>query len=244
VLEFEAVGSYYELLGVWRDASPAEIELAAETLTSRFEDARAQGDPHAAEWLEIVEEARATLSDHERRLEYDRKLAVGESPVETVSEERDAGGVREEIAVPVEVESHLPWRPYLCSFLGVPVVLSVFVLLLAVVAYPSALKDGAVMGESILPTLIAATAVAGVFGLAVLMIGARQLDAAERLDVFEHLEEVNPGEKVDPVSRARLEESVKLIEYTRAAIIATRFSLLFVAAVWIWFVALLIKEGL
>ena len=74
----DALSNYYEILGVWRDASSGEIEQAAQTANRRYQDALAFGDPHAEEWLQIVKQARETLLEPEaRRVDEDSVFRRG-----------------------------------------------------------------------------------------------------------------------------------------------------------------------
>ncbi len=63
---------YYELLGVRRNASPAELRRAHQKLARRLHPDLNPGDPVAAERYRSVTEAFQVLHDKERRAAYDR----------------------------------------------------------------------------------------------------------------------------------------------------------------------------
>ena len=136
------MSNYYEILGVWRDASPSDIELATQTLFEHWQAQLALHDPIASDWLQIIEQARTTLLDPEARVAYDRQLAapVEEAPV---------------------FSPGFPWRAYLCALLAVPIVLAAFLLLLAGVANSSSLTDSTNFGDALLTTMIVATRLPG-----------------------------------------------------------------------------------
>ena len=116
------MSNYYEVLGVWRDASAGEIDLAAQVMYEHWEGALAENDPAAKDWLEIVHQARATLLDPAARRAYDEEL-------ENAPEEEDF------------YDAGFPWRPYVCTLLAVPVMLSAFIVVLAAIASRSALTS-------------------------------------------------------------------------------------------------------
>jgi molecular chaperone DnaJ len=64
--------AYYELLGVTRDASAAEIKQAYRTLARRLHPDANPGDPDAEARFKEVTRAYAVLSDAEARARYDR----------------------------------------------------------------------------------------------------------------------------------------------------------------------------
>ena len=63
---------YYEVLGVARDATDAEIKKAFRQLALKHHPDRNPGDPHADERFKVINEAYAVLSDPNRRAQYDR----------------------------------------------------------------------------------------------------------------------------------------------------------------------------
>src|SRR5512132_3361105 len=73
---------HYTLLGLRRDASLDEIKKAYRQLAMRHHPDRTQNNPQDTEIFKAVTVAFATLSNLERRAEYDRLLAAenGELP--------------------------------------------------------------------------------------------------------------------------------------------------------------------
>ena len=76
----------YEILGVGRSASPAEIRRAYQKLARRLHPALNPGDPVAAERFQAVAHALQVLSDPQRRAEYDKggEAAAAAPPVPDV----------------------------------------------------------------------------------------------------------------------------------------------------------------
>lgn len=68
---------YYELLGVSRDASDAEIKRAYRQLARKYHPDVNRGNPEAEELFKQISEAYAVLSDPQRRSQYDRYGANG-----------------------------------------------------------------------------------------------------------------------------------------------------------------------
>jgi molecular chaperone DnaJ len=69
---------HYTLLGLRRDASLDEIKKAYRQLAMRHHPDRTQNNPQDTEIFKAVAVAFATLSNPERRAEYDRLLAAAE----------------------------------------------------------------------------------------------------------------------------------------------------------------------
>ena len=67
---------YYSILQVNRAASEAEIEAAYKRLAKLYDPAQSRKPRAPARWAQITE-AYETLSDQQRRMQYDRKLARG-----------------------------------------------------------------------------------------------------------------------------------------------------------------------
>jgi molecular chaperone DnaJ len=69
----------YTLLGLQRDASLEEIKRAYRQLAKRHHPDRTQNNPRDTEIFKAVSVAFATLSNPERRAEYDRRLTASEN---------------------------------------------------------------------------------------------------------------------------------------------------------------------
>jgi hypothetical protein len=125
-----------------------------------------------------------------------------------------------------------PWRPYVCALLAVPVVLSAFIIVLAVIASRSALTNASDLRSEILSPLLVGTAAALPCGLIVLVIAARARRALRSLTM--------PGvsEVVDPAEQATIDSLSRMSEFTAAATRATWIGLIVIALVWVWFGAL------
>lgn len=216
------MSNYYEILGVWRDASEDDIDLAAQALEDHWRGALALKDPSATDWLQIIHQARATLSDPETRAVYDRQL---DAPAE--------GEVEEE---PV-LSPGFPWRPYTCAILAVAVLLAAFVLVLAMIANHANLTNLDSFRDALLTTLLVASAVALPIGLVVLLIAARGRKELHRLRMLQ----LEHGD--DLVTRAQIDAAGVLSEYTDLAVWVTWGADIIVMAVWVWLIVLLVGSS-
>jgi hypothetical protein len=216
------VSNYYEILGVWRDASEDDIDLAAQALEDHWRGALALHDPSATDWLQIVHQARKTLIDPEMRAAYDRQL---DAAAEVDAEE-----------APV-LSPGFPWRPYLCAILAVPVLLAAFVLVLAVVANRGSLTSATKLRDALLTTMSVTSVVAFSCGLVVLLIAARGKREQHRLRMLQ-LERGN-----DPLLLAEIDAAGRLSEYTDVAVWVTWASDLVVIAAWAWLIVLLVGSA-
>ena len=210
------MSNYYEILGVWRDASSDDIELAAQTAWEHWQAALARHDPLAADWLQIVEQARTTLLDSDARAVYDQQLA---SPVE------------DEIVF----SPGFPWRPYLCALLSVPVVLAAFVLILAAAANSNSLTDASAFRDALLGPMAVASAVAFSCGLIVLLIAARGRRTIDSLRLFELT-----SETANPAVRAQIDATERLSEFTDVAVWVTWTADVVVIGFWVWLAVLVL----
>ncbi|MBO4939918.1 MAG: molecular chaperone DnaJ [Clostridia bacterium] len=66
--------NYYEILGVDKKATAAEIKSAYRKLAMKYHPDRNQGDAEAAEKFKEINEANETLSDEQKRAAYDYEL--------------------------------------------------------------------------------------------------------------------------------------------------------------------------
>jgi hypothetical protein len=213
------VSNYYEILGVWRDSPEDDIDLAAQALSDHWKGAQALNDPSANDWLQIIEQARATLIDPATRTAYDRQL---DAAVEEEGEEE-----------PV-LSPGFPWRPYTCAILAVAVLLAAFLLVLAMVANRANLTDLDAFRDSLLTTLWVASAVALPVGLVVLLIAAQGRRELHRL----RMQQLEHGE--DLVTLAQIDAAGLLSEYTDVAVWVTWGADVIVMAVWVWLIVLLV----
>jgi len=216
------VSNYYEILGVWRDASEDDIDLAAQALEDHWRGALALNDPSATDWLQIIHQARRTLTDPETRAAYDRQL--------------EAAAEEEEEAAPV-LSPGFPWRPYVCAILAVPVLLAAFVLVLAVVANRGSLTSTTKFRDALLTTMSVASAVAFSCGLVVLLIAAQGRRELHRLRMLK----LERGD--DPLLLAQIDAAGRLSEYTGVAVWVTWGSDLVVIALWSWLIVLLVGSA-
>ena len=218
------MSNYYEILGVWRDASFDDIDLAAQAVADHWKGALALNDPRANDWLQIIEQARAALIDPKAREAYDQQLAA------SAEEEK------EEEEGPV-FSPGFPWRPYICALLAVPVLLAAFVLVLAVIANNAFLTDLTEFRDALLTPMLVASAVAFSCGLVVLLIAARGRREQHRLRMLALEDEV------DPATLAQIEAAGRLSEYTDAAVWVTWVGEVVVVALWLWLVVLLVGSS-
>ena len=219
------MSNYYEILGVWRDASEDDIDLAAQALDDHWRGALTRNDPSATDWLQIIRQARKTLTDPETRAAYDQQLAAS-----TAEEEK------EEEEGPV-LSPGFPWRPYTCALLAVPVLLAAFVLVLGVIANNAFLTNATEFRDALLNTMLVTSAVAFSCGLAVLLIAARGQRERHRLRMLVLEDEHNP------LTLAQIDAADRLSEYTDAAVLVTWCAELVVVAVWVWLVVLLVSSA-
>ena len=63
---------YYEILGVEKDASEADIKSAFRKLAKKYHPDLNKDDPQAAEKFKEAQEAYEVLSDEQKRAQYDR----------------------------------------------------------------------------------------------------------------------------------------------------------------------------
>jgi len=68
---------YYQILGVSKNASDADIKKAYRKLAMKYHPDHAKGDKHAEEMFKKVSEAYAVLSDKEKRQQYDTFGSTG-----------------------------------------------------------------------------------------------------------------------------------------------------------------------
>jgi hypothetical protein len=210
------MSNYYEVLGVWRDASANDIELAALTLAEHWQ-AQLGLDPIAGDWLQIIEQARKTLLDPGARSAYDEQLAA---PVEVT---------------PV-FSPGFPWRAYLCALLAVPCILSAFVLVLGAIANSSGLLHSRGFRDALLGPMIVVSAVSFGCGLIILLLASQGRKAQRELRLL------TMGQNVDPALLARFEAANRLSEFTDGAAWAASGALVVITAFWVWLAALLIGD--
>ena len=216
------MSNYYEILGVWRDASEDDIDLAAQALEDHWRGALALSDPSATDWLQIIHQARNTLTNPETRKAYDQQLATSAEA--------------EEEGEPV-LNPGFPWRPYICAILAVPVLLAAFLLVLAAIANRDSLTGATAFRDALQNTMLIASAVAFLCGLAVLLIAAQGQRERRRLRMLQ----LERGD--DPMLRAQIAATGRLSEYTDVAVWVTWGSELVVIALWIWLTVLLIGNA-
>jgi curved DNA-binding protein len=70
----QAVGNYYEMLGVTKNASSGEIKKAYRTLAIKYHPDRNLGNKVAEEKFKDINEAYEVLSDQTRRVQYDQSI--------------------------------------------------------------------------------------------------------------------------------------------------------------------------
>lgn len=218
------MSNYYEILGVWRDASEDDIDLAAQALADHWKGALALSDPRANDWLKIIEQARVALIDPRSREAYDQQLAASAEE----KEEEEEGPV---------FSPGFPWRPYVCALLAVPVLLAAFVLVLGVIANNAFLTDASEFRDALLTTMLVTSAVAFSCGLVVLLIAARGRREQHRLRMLALEDEV------DLSTLAEIEAADRMSEYTDAAVFVTWCFEVIVVALWVWLIVLLVRTA-
>lgn len=216
------MSNYYEILGVWRDASEDDIDLAAQALDDHWRGQLALNDPSATDWLQIIHQARKTLIDPATREAYDRQL--------------DAI-VEEEAEEDLVFSPGFPWRPYTCAILAVPVLLAAFLLVLAVIANHANMTDLDAFRDSLLTTLLVTSAVAFSCGLVVLLIAAQGRRKQHSLRMLLLEDESNP------IIRADLDALGRLSEYTDMAVWVTWGAVMIVIALWVWLIVLIVGSA-
>ena len=80
---------YYEVLGVSKNATPAELKKAYHKLALKYHPDRNKGNPEAEEKFKEINEAYAVLSDENKRSQYDQ---MGPQAFEQASSGSGAGG--------------------------------------------------------------------------------------------------------------------------------------------------------
>lgn len=65
---------FYEVLGVNRQASQAEIKAAFKRMAMKYHPDRNPGDKQAEETFKLINEAYHTLSDLDKKLRYDSRF--------------------------------------------------------------------------------------------------------------------------------------------------------------------------
>ena len=114
--------NHYEVLGVSRDATPAQIRSAFRRLArAHHPDTSVSG---SADTLAPINDAWQVLGDPDRRRAYDRSLDADVRPVE-----QDDGQVVDSVIAPVP-PSNFPWR-----FLAGLAVVGIGIVLLGVFTY-------------------------------------------------------------------------------------------------------------
>ncbi len=211
------MSNYYEILGVWRDASPDDIDLAAQALSDHWQGALALHDPSAGDWLRIIEQARATLIDPQTRGAYDQQLAA------SAQEEEEEGPV---------YSPGFPWRPYVCALLSVPALFAALILVLDAIANHASLTDTLAFRDALQTTMFVASAVVFSCGLVVLLIATRARNEQHRLRLLVIEDDV------DPMTLAELEASGRMSEYTDAAVWVIWGAVLVVVVLWVWLAVL------
>jgi curved DNA-binding protein len=68
---------YYQILGVSKNASDAELKKAYRKLAMKYHPDHSKGDKHAEEMFKKISEAYAVLSDKEKRQQYDTFGSTG-----------------------------------------------------------------------------------------------------------------------------------------------------------------------
>ena len=71
--------NYYEILGVDKDVTPEELKKKYRKLASQFHPDKNPGDKDAEEKFKEIAEAYETLSDPDKKRQYDWQQMAGES---------------------------------------------------------------------------------------------------------------------------------------------------------------------
>lgn len=110
--------THYEVLGVGRKASPASLRQAYRVMARRYHP-DVNNDPRAHETMARINEAFATLSDVERRSEYDAALSGGTFANTPSSSAREGARPAPKKPITVKLRSRLEGHGtpvYACTF--------------------------------------------------------------------------------------------------------------------------------
>ena len=86
--------SFYEMLDVPRDASPAELDIAFRQATARLQSGTSRGAAAAVAEAKLIKDGHHILSDPDRRARYDAKLLADETEVKVTFFPDDSYGRR------------------------------------------------------------------------------------------------------------------------------------------------------
>ena len=94
------IKNYYETLGLYREATAAEIKLAYRTLSLKFHPDKNDGDQFLGEMFKKINEAYHILSDENKRRDYDRAILELDKttirPGESACDHKTTGGCGEQ----------------------------------------------------------------------------------------------------------------------------------------------------
>jgi len=94
------IKNYYEILGVYREATAAEIKFAYRMLSLKFHPDKNDGDQFLGEMFKKINEAYHILSDENKRRDYDRVMLELDKttirPGENTGDCRTTGGCGEQ----------------------------------------------------------------------------------------------------------------------------------------------------